>query len=117
MTRRVYQTLLLLFLIAITYLFAKEVQVQGIQIPHLDKIAHFVVFFVLAFFSCHAFKFKPWFHMILLTSYGACVEWMQSTLPYRQASLGDFIADVLGALSYFILLWLVRKYRMRRAEL
>ncbi|KZN40466.1 hypothetical protein N474_21685 [Pseudoalteromonas luteoviolacea CPMOR-2] len=116
MTRRVYQTLLLLFLIAFTYLFAREVQVQSIRITHLDKLAHFAVFFMLAFFSYHAFKFKPWFHMVLLTSYGACIEWMQSTIPYRQASMGDFIADVLGALSYFVLLWLMRKYQARKSS-
>ncbi|KZN51435.1 VanZ family protein [Pseudoalteromonas luteoviolacea] len=115
MTRKLYRALLLLFLIVVTYLFAKEVNNHTIRIAHLDKVVHFGVFFALAFFSHRAFKFKIWFHMILLTSYGAAVEWMQSTLPYRQASLGDFIADVSGAMSYFIAIWLLDKYKQRRA--
>ncbi|ESP95171.1 hypothetical protein N483_12540 [Pseudoalteromonas luteoviolacea NCIMB 1944] len=115
-TRQVYRTLLLLFLIVITYLFAKEVKNHVVRIEHLDKVVHFGVFFALAFFSHHAFRFKIWFHMTLLIGYGAAVEWMQSTLPYRQASLGDFIADVMGAISYFVAIWLFRKYRLRRGE-
>ncbi|KID57984.1 hypothetical protein JF50_04385 [Pseudoalteromonas luteoviolacea] len=114
MTRKVYRTLLLLFLIVITYLFAKEVKSHGIRIEHLDKVVHFGVFFALAFFSHHAFRFKIWFHMVLLISYGAAVEWMQSTIPYRQASLGDFIADVAGAISYFIAIWFYQRFKQRR---
>ncbi|KAF7788692.1 hypothetical protein PRUB_a1730 [Pseudoalteromonas rubra] len=31
---------------------------------------------------------------------------MQDSLPYRQASWGDFIADLAGAVSYFVGYWI-----------
>lgn len=101
MTRRIYQVILLISLSICTALFAKEIQQSGIHIDHIDKVAHFGVFFVLAFIMHHAFKWPMWLQIILLAGYGVGVELMQGMLPYRQASVGDFIADVLGALSYY----------------
>ncbi|WP_171044998.1 VanZ family protein [Pseudoalteromonas rubra] len=107
MARRLYQCLLLLSLAVCTFLFAKEIQTnQIVRFEHADKVAHFGVFFILAFFSHHAFRFKIWFHLVLLTLYGAGIEWMQDSLPYRQASWGDFMADLAGAISYFAAYWI-----------
>jgi VanZ family protein len=100
-TRRLYQIVLLITLAICTALFAKEIQHSGIRIEHLDKIAHFGIFFMLAFIMHHAFKWPMWLQLILLASYGVGIEFMQGMLPYRQASLADFIADVIGAISYY----------------
>lgn len=105
MTRRVYKTLLIIALIIFT-LLAKEATFSPKLFLHFDKVAHFAVFFVLAFISHHAFNFKFWVHFLLLSLYGAGIEWMQLTLPNRVASTTDFIADIAGALSYFALYYL-----------
>ncbi|WP_185745621.1 VanZ family protein [Pseudoalteromonas sp. J010] len=114
MTRRVYKTLLIISLIICTVLFAKEVSLSPRLFPHVDKVAHFGVFFILAFISHHAFKFKVWFHLLLLSLYGAGIEWMQDSLPYRQASTADFIADVAGAVSYFVLFYFWARWRKKQ---
>ncbi len=89
---------------AFTFLFAKEIK-GGVTnlFPHVDKVAHFGIFFILAIIMDRAFKLPLYVQILLLAGYGASIEIMQGTLPYRQASLGDFFADFAGAASYFIL--------------
>lgn len=103
MTRRVYQAVFLICIVAFTFLFAKEIK-GGVTnlFPHVDKVAHFGIFFLLAIIMDKAFKLPLYSQILLLAGYGAAIEIMQDTLPYRQASLGDFIADFLGAASYFL---------------
>ncbi len=102
MTRRVYQAIFLISIVAFTFLFAKEVKGAANLFPHVDKVAHFGIFFLLAIIMDKAFKLPLYSQILLLAGYGAAIEIMQDTLPYRQASLGDFIADFLGATSYFL---------------
>jgi len=101
-TRRVYQAIFLISIVAFTFLFAKEVKGAANLFPHVDKVAHFGIFFLLAIIMDKAFKLPLYSQILLLAGYGAAIEIMQDTLPYRQASLGDFIADFLGAASYFL---------------
>ncbi|MEM0514110.1 VanZ family protein [Pseudoalteromonas sp. YIC-827] len=110
MTRRVYQGLFLISLVVCTMLFAKEVKGAAVNLfPHIDKVAHFGIFFILAFIMDKAFKIPFFVQVILLSLYGAAIEWMQNMLPYRQASIGDFIADASGAASYFVLHYIWQK--------
>ncbi|MEO2267137.1 VanZ family protein [Pseudoalteromonas pernae] len=116
MTRRVYQGLFLVSLIICTVLFAKEVKGAAVNLfPHVDKVAHFGIFFILAFIMDKAFKIPLVAQIVLLCAYGAAIEWMQDMLPYRQASVGDFIADASGAASYFVLHYLWQKRCQKRA--
>ncbi|WP_249319717.1 VanZ family protein, partial [Pseudoalteromonas sp. S186] len=69
--------------------------------PHIDKEAHFVSFFVIACILDKAFKIPKDAQDLLLAGYGASIEIMQDSLPYRPASIGDFIADFSGEASYF----------------
>ncbi|WP_404341113.1 VanZ family protein [Pseudoalteromonas mariniglutinosa] len=101
MTRRVYQALFLVSIIVFTFLFAKEVKGVSNLFPHVDKVAHFAIFFVLAAVMDKAFKLPLLVQVLLLAGYGAAIEFMQDMLPYRQASFADFVADFLGASSYF----------------
>ncbi|WP_372760366.1 VanZ family protein [Pseudoalteromonas sp.] len=103
MTRRVYQAIFLLSIVAFTFLFAKEIKGVGNLFPHVDKVAHFGVFFILAMIMDKAFKLPLYVQILLLAGYGAAIEIMQHTLPYRHASLADFIADFAGAASYFFI--------------
>lgn len=115
MTRRVYQVLLLVTLTVFTFLFAKEFQHSGVRIEHADKIVHFGIFFTLAFILQHAFKWPLWLQLTLLTSYAFGIEFMQSLLPYREASLGDLLADIVGAVCYYLayMMWLERRKKKR----
>lgn len=102
MTRRVYQGIFLICIIFFTFLFAKEIKGAASLFPHVDKVAHFGIFFLLGLVMDKAFKFPLYMQILLLAGYGASIEIMQDTLPYRQASLGDFFADFAGAASYFL---------------
>lgn len=107
MSRRIYQVLFTVIIIVCTALFFKEVKSSVAGIPHLDKFAHFGVFFVLTAFLKRAFNAPFWVYIIILSAYGAGVEYIQGMLPHRSASFADFIADVLGVISYLIfnLVW------------
>jgi len=113
LTRRIYKVLLIITLTVCTALFAKEIKPSGIYIDHADKVAHFGVFFVLAFITHHATRSPIWFQLCLLIGYGVTIEYMQSALPYRQASIGDFVADVVGASSYYISYFFWKKISSR----
>ena len=102
-TRRVYQVLFLVSIVAFTFLFAKEIKGASSLFPHVDKVAHFGIFFALAIVMDKAFKLPLWVQIFLLAGYGAAIEVMQGMLPYRQASVADFIADFAGAASYFVI--------------
>lgn len=71
-------------------------------IPHLDKLAHFSVFFILTGLFKKAIKAPVWVYLLVLSVYGAGVELVQGTLPHRQASLADFVADFLGIIGYLV---------------
>ncbi|WP_152087122.1 VanZ family protein [Pseudoalteromonas sp. A25] len=114
MTRRVYQVLLLVTLAICTYLFAKEFQHSGVRFEHADKVVHFAIFFALAFIMHHAFKWPMIAQLVLLAAYGIGIEVMQDSLPYRQASLGDFVADFLGALCYYLSYLALRAWRTNK---
>ncbi|ATC95967.1 VanZ family protein [Pseudoalteromonas tunicata] len=115
MSRRIYQILFFIAVLVFTALFAKEIKSGIILFPHIDKVAHFGIFFILAALLSHAFKAPIWVYVLILAAYGGAVEIMQDTLPHRQASLGDFIADTLGAISYFIVFMLWQKRAKKNA--
>ena len=103
MTRRIYQIIFLVSIIGFTILFAKEIKGVSNLFPHVDKVAHFGIFFVLAMVMDKAFKLPLIVQILLLAGYSAAIAFMQDMLPYRQASVADFVADFIGASSYFII--------------
>ncbi len=84
---------------------------------HEDKLAHFVVFGVLAVLLARAL-FLGWrrcwlaFWLAILgtVGYGALDELHQYFVPYRNASGYDLIADGLGALM-FVWVWVTSRRR------
>lgn len=76
------------------------------NIPHLDKVAHFLEYGLLGFLGGRAFRHsgpgflrKFWFGFAIIAgvAVGFCDEWFQSTVPGRTRSSFDFLADVIGA--------------------
>lgn len=118
MSRRIYQALFIVFIIACSLLFFKEVKSSLVSISHIDKVAHFAVFFVLTGFLKRAVKAPFWLYIVILAAYGAGVEYVQGMLPHRQASFADFVADVAGILSYLIIsaIWHKRYAKAKQSE-
>lgn len=64
-----------------------------------DKLAHFAVYGLLATLVCRIGS--GWraalCSLIVVSAFGATDEWHQSFVPGREADVGDWIADTLGA--------------------
>ncbi len=93
----------------------------GIEKPilHFDKVLHFFAYMVLSFLLIESFyhlfsirRLKSFLIVVYISALvGALTEVLQHffTNGTRRAEIGDFIMDVLGALSVFVLLILRRK--------
>ena len=67
---------------------------------NVDKVYHFIGFGAFAFFLALAFpRIKPLLVIGIATLLGIAVEIAQHFIPYRGASYGDLLADVLGAVT------------------
>jgi|TARA_B100001540_G_scaffold138615_1_gene123267 VanZ family protein len=94
-------TIILVYLLAITPSSGNTP-----QIPFLDKILHFFIFFVLTFILdfCTRKPLKDHFYLIsLLISFGIFIEVSQYFTATRSAEFLDWVADSLGVLVYLFL--------------
>lgn len=81
--------------------------------PGSDKVVHAVLFAALAATSLIA-RIPWWATLVWLAAYAALSEVLQATLPiHRSGDIGDWLADVVGALVATALaapaLWWVRR--------
>ncbi len=92
--------------ILIFFASSRPVPVEGPQfIPHLDKLAHFLIYAAMALLLFRAcFRFHRWPHaraalaaFALATLYGLTDELHQYFVPSREADFWDLAADALGA--------------------
>ena len=103
----------LLLILAVIYI-NHESAIPGIAdygITIKDKVEHFEAFYVLSFLLDFSFPLKPFnlWKIIVLLAYGAGIELFQLTVIFRDCSLLDFMADVLGMIVYWLSLpWLKR---------
>ena len=75
-------------------------------IPHADKVAHFIIYGILALLLYRALhgerKFRPLaavlLSVLLASAYGALDEFHQYFVPSRSMDILDWMADTLGAL-------------------
>lgn len=110
--RRFGQLLLLLALIVTSYLvFSKPGYSQPFN--HFDKLGHLGAFFSLAALLQLATNWRPLTQLTLLLVYAAIIEVVQAQLPYRSAEIADLAADMFGALSFHVLLLLLRRWQAR----
>jgi len=76
-------------------------------IPHLDKVAHFGVFFVQSLLLSLLFNFRKirsYFVIILLSTllsflYGGAIELIQDKFFNRESDFFDLLADTAGGFS------------------
>ena len=89
------------------------------SIPHIDKLVHGGMFFIMALFLCselnYQTKCKPWFiyllTMFFCVLYGGVIEVLQSHVFHRSGDWWDWGADALGALWGCLLYPVVRKMK------
>ena len=76
-------------------------------LPHLDKLLHFIAYAILGILFFRAFRtqrFKENINMVIMLSilssslYGMSDEVHQYFVPYRDADIMDFFADVAGSI-------------------
>jgi len=85
----------ILFLISL-YLFFAPFEDDGPEIfPHIDKIAHFSIFFLMTFFLIIG-RLKKNYALIFCILYALLTEIIQTFLNYRTGSIFDFVSDILG---------------------
>ena len=103
---------------------------NGPDIPHLDKVAHFIYFSAggVMLATCGlliwpAFKRRKWTLLIAVTLIGSVIgrldEYHQTFTPGRSGNdYGDWLADTLGgaAGALFIVLVVLPRIRHRRAD-
>lgn len=97
------KVLLAIFTTIATYYFLVPIDNVGPGIPHFDKFAHFIVFFGLSFFFMNGVTENVKSTLVIALVYGATIELLQGSLPYRSASFPDLIADMAGALAYLLI--------------
>ncbi len=73
--------------------------------PHLDKLIHFTIFFLLGFFFRVRFpQVSVLYYSLILVSYALLTEILQDTMHWgRSFEVLDAVADTLGlSLAYYI---------------
>lgn len=76
-----------------------------IDIPHLDKIVHFGMFFIMALLLCNELEYQTRLtlrkiYMItvsIILIYGGVIELLQHHFFNRSGDMLDLLADVIGA--------------------
>jgi len=72
-------------------------------IPHLDKMAHFLIYLLLAFVLEQIFIAKPKALFIKAFAVGLIIEILQIQIPFRSFEVADLLANALGAFTGILL--------------
>ncbi len=89
-----------------------QIPIPDIGIDWFDKILHFVVFGILGFLMARSLKYANFkqlnsnfviWSIIICSIYGAMDEIHQLYVPGRFATVGDWVADVLGIIVFVLL--------------
>jgi VanZ family protein len=97
-----------------------------LHISNVDKLQHFTIYAVLAFFVFHGWvvprlrtgsRITPWMILILLITFAGVDEYHQKWIAGRIPELADFIADSLGVCAGFGIAYLQERYiQLRRSK-
>lgn len=85
---------------------AEDIPDPHLHIPHLDKLVHFGMFFIMAVLLCNELEYQTRMTMrkIYLTTvcitliYGGVIELLQEHFFNRSGDVVDLLADVFGAI-------------------
>lgn len=97
-----------------------------VSIPHLDKVVHFVYYFVFAILLARALRFQSHFvdlakfslilSFLLSIAYGVTDEVHQLFVAERSSDPNDLFADTMGALAAVVILSVLRRKANREGE-
>jgi VanZ family protein len=91
--------------------------------PPMDKVIHWLAYFVLGFSFCVWIRYRRWMEsplryglivFFVVALFGMSDEFHQSFVPNRQVSLADWIADVAGGASAVLVYLGIKGYRLTR---
>ncbi len=105
-----------LLLMIVTYLMLIELPPHQGGWPYWDKVQHIFVFTALALLGFASFtKILVWISAFLII-YGAAIEHLQGALTLtRLASVGDWLADIVGIMLATLVWLMLKKYFVQRA--
>ena len=97
----------------------------GISIPHMDKVFHFTLFFIMALLLYGEFHYQTKlrnsmiFLVVILCCalYGGVIEILQETHFNRSGDWWDWISDILGAISGCLFYPFSKKIKTRLCRL
>jgi VanZ family protein len=81
----------------------------GVEFSHIDKVAHFLLFFGFALVYFFDRKANPGRMFLMSALFAAAVELVQWVLPFRDVQLADFVAGAAGAGAGAVLVLLIRR--------
>lgn len=99
---------------ALSSLPATDIRLDLPNVPGLDKVAHVVLFGILAALLAQALRGAGEVRSIVLavvlaSAYGVTDEWHQSSVPGRDADVYDWGADTIGAVLFGLGVWFLRR--------
>ena len=94
--------------------FFSEVKQGPVLFSHFDKVMHFGVFAVLTLLLQKGFGLNWKIGLALAVIYGAAVEIIQGAFAGRQASFGDWVADILGAIAALYVLYVLKRRQVEQ---
>ena len=104
----------ILFLISLYLFFAPLKDHDPVIFPHLDKVAHFSIFFLMTIFLIVG-RLKRNYALIFCILYALFTEIVQTFLNYRTGSIFDFISDILGiSFAIFFVFFLEKRAKEHR---
>lgn len=83
--------------------------------PIPDKELHAVLFCFIPFLVWLSFNSKLYWQFAMVLSLATVSEWLQFYIPYRDASLEDFMANLTGMFVAYTLILLSNLWRKWRA--
>lgn len=100
---------------------SQDVPDPGLNIPHMDKIVHFGMFFIMALLLCNEMEYQTQLGMkkIFLISisivfiYGGSIELLQHYFFHRSGDVWDLAADLAGGIAGCILYPTAKKIKNR----
>ena len=78
-----------------------------LNIPHLDKVVHFGMFFIMVVLLCNELEYQTRFRLrkiytitvVIAFLYGGAIEILQQHCFSRSGDVWDLVADVFGAVT------------------
>ena len=89
--------LLAMYAAGIGYVSHQPIGAGELPFPHFDKLLHLAEFGLFMLLAWHATGRRLLLAWILTLAFAGSDEWHQAFVPTRDASVLDFIADIVGA--------------------